>query len=81
MLGAAASMVSKITSKGQITLPKKVRDKLGVRAGDYLAYEVAGNTVKLRKAQPLDLPWLRAVSRTLAPEWDSSYDHENFDDL
>ncbi|HEY1221457.1 MAG TPA: AbrB/MazE/SpoVT family DNA-binding domain-containing protein [Bryobacteraceae bacterium] len=74
-------MVSKITSKGQITLPKKVRDKLGVRAGDYLAYEVAGNTVKLRKAQPLDLPWLRAVSRTLAPEWDSSYDHENFDDL
>jgi AbrB family looped-hinge helix DNA binding protein len=74
-------MVSKITSKGQITLPKKIRDKLDVRAGDYLAYEVAGNTVKLRKAQPLDLPWLRAVSRTLAPEWDSSYDHENFDDL
>jgi AbrB family looped-hinge helix DNA binding protein len=74
-------MVSKITAKGQITLPKKVRDKLDVRAGDYLAYEVAGNTVKLRKAQPLDLPWLRALSRTLASEWDSSYDHENFDDL
>ena len=74
-------MVSKITGKGQITLPKKVRDKLDVRAGDYLAYEVAGNTVKLRKAQPLDLPWLRALSRTLASEWDSSYDHENFDDL
>ncbi len=74
-------MVSKITSKGQITLPKKVRDKLDVRAGDYLACEVAGNTVKLRKAQPLDLPWLRAISSTLAPEWDSSYDHENFDDL
>ena len=74
-------MVSKITAKGQITLPKKVRDKLKVRAGDYLAYDVIGNTVKIRKAQPLDLPWLRAQSRTLAPEWDSSYDHENFDDL
>jgi hypothetical protein len=37
--------------------------------------------VKLRKAQPLDLPWLRAISQTLAPEWDSPHDHENFDDL
>jgi AbrB family looped-hinge helix DNA binding protein len=74
-------MISKVTSKGQVTLPRKVRDKLEIRAGDYLVYEVAGNTVKLRKAQPLDLPWLRAISHTLAPEWNSLHDHENFDDL
>jgi len=74
-------MISKVTSKGQVTLPRKVRDKLDVCAGDYLAYEVAGNAVRIRKAQPLDLPWLRAISQTLAPEWDSPHDHENFDDL
>jgi AbrB family looped-hinge helix DNA binding protein len=74
-------MISRVTSKGQVTLPKKVRDKLRVRAGDYVTYEVVGNTVKLRRAQPMDLPWLRAISTSLAPEWDSPYDHENFDDL
>ena len=74
-------MISKVTSEGQVTLPKKIRDKLDVCAGDYLAYEVAGNAVRIRKAQPLDLPWLRAISQTHAPEWDSPHDHENFDDL
>ena len=32
------AMTSKITSKGQTTLPKEVRDKLGVHAGDTLVY-------------------------------------------
>jgi AbrB family looped-hinge helix DNA binding protein len=73
-------MTSKITSKGQITLPKEIRDKLGVHSGDTLVYEVEGNAVRVRKAEPFDLTWHRAVSRTVA-EWDSANDHENFDDL
>jgi AbrB family looped-hinge helix DNA binding protein len=44
------SMTSKITSEGQITLPKEIREKLDVRPGDSLAYEVEGNTVVIRKA-------------------------------
>jgi AbrB family looped-hinge helix DNA binding protein len=71
---------SKITSKGQTTLPKEIRDKLGVRSGDTLIYEVEGNAVRVRKAEPFDLAWHRAISSTLA-EWDSTNDHENFDDL
>ena len=74
------SMTSKITSKGQITLPKEIRDKLGVHSGDTLVYEVEGNAVRVRKAEAFDLAWHRAVSMTVA-EWDSAYDHENFDDL
>ena len=74
-------MISKITSKGQVTLPKTVRDKLGVRSGDSIIYEVDGNTVRVRKAEPFDVSWHRASSQTLTPEWDSEYDHENFDDL
>ena len=74
-------MLSKITSKGQVTLPKAIREQLGVRAGDSLVYEVEGTSVRVRKAEPFDLEWHRAIAQTLAPEWDSAYDHENFDDL
>src|ERR1035441_6596294 len=73
-------MTSKLTSKGQTTLPKQIRDKLGVHSGDTLVYELEGNSVRLRKAEPFDLAWHRAISPTLA-EWDSANDHENFDDL
>jgi antitoxin PrlF len=76
----AMPMTSKITSKGQTTLPKEIRDKLGVRSGDSLVYEVEGNAVRVRKAEPFDLAWHQAISPTLA-EWDSTNDHENFDNL
>ena len=31
-------MTSKITSKGQVTLPKSVRERLGIEAGDRLEF-------------------------------------------
>src|ERR1039458_10537316 len=48
------SMTSKLNSKGQTTLPKEIRDKLGVHSGDTLIYEVEGNAVRVRKAEPFD---------------------------
>ena len=40
-----------VTVKGQVTIPKRVRDHLGLRAGDRVAFEVdAGGIVTLRKA-------------------------------
>jgi len=35
-------MTTKITSKGQVTLPKEVRKSLGVAAGDHLVCELEG---------------------------------------
>ena len=32
--------VAKITSKGQVTIPKAIRVKMAVRSGDRLAFEV-----------------------------------------
>jgi antitoxin PrlF len=34
---------ARITSKGQITVPKAVRDALGVREGDSLVFRVEGS--------------------------------------
>ncbi len=32
--------VATITSKGQVTIPKKIRDKLGLKPGDKVDFEV-----------------------------------------
>jgi antitoxin PrlF len=37
-----------VTSKGQVTLPKTVRDQLGLRTGDRISFgEVTGNKVTI----------------------------------
>ncbi len=36
-------MLSTITSKGQITIPKKVRERLGLKAGDKVELILVGN--------------------------------------
>jgi len=39
---------AKITSKGQITVPREVRRILGVRAGDRLLFESDGKSIRIR---------------------------------
>jgi AbrB family looped-hinge helix DNA binding protein len=34
------SVLSKLTSKGQTTIPRKVRDKLALQPGDLIAFEI-----------------------------------------
>ena len=38
---------SKVTSKGRVTIPKRIRDVLGVSSGDRVAFIVEGNTVRI----------------------------------
>ncbi|MFL6087895.1 MAG: AbrB/MazE/SpoVT family DNA-binding domain-containing protein [Mycobacterium sp.] len=40
---------AKMTSKGQVTLPKAVRDALGIKAGDELIFWVEGNRAVLAR--------------------------------
>ena len=42
---------SKVTSKGQTTLPRGVRSKLGLEAGDTVRYIVSGERVQILKAR------------------------------
>jgi antitoxin PrlF len=39
---------AKLTSKGQITVPKRVRTRLGIKEGDLLAFEDEGDKVVVR---------------------------------
>ncbi|MGQ0815668.1 MAG: AbrB/MazE/SpoVT family DNA-binding domain-containing protein [Gemmatimonadota bacterium] len=41
----------KITSKGQVTIPQEIRDRLGLLPDTEVEFEVVGNAVKLRKAR------------------------------
>ena len=37
-----------VTSKGQVTIPKRIRDELGIAAGSKVAFELAGGSARLR---------------------------------
>jgi AbrB family looped-hinge helix DNA binding protein len=76
----AARLFSRLSSKGQVTIPKKVRDQLGAAPGDLITYEVKGNVVTMKRAEPFDAAFHSAVSRTL-DEWTSPEDEEAFRDL
>lgn len=71
---------SKISRKGQVTLPQPVRQAIGAEPGDFVVYEVEGNSVRLRRVEPFDLAFHEALARTL-DEWASEADEEAFRDL
>jgi bifunctional DNA-binding transcriptional regulator/antitoxin component of YhaV-PrlF toxin-antitoxin module len=73
--------VAKITAKGQTTIPQGIRSALHVGPGDLIAWEVADDgTARVRRVQPLDIEYLRAVEGTLS-EWAGSADEEAYREL
>lgn len=40
----------RITSKGQVTIPQYIREKLGLLANTDVEFEIDGNSVRIRKA-------------------------------
>lgn len=42
-------VLAKVTSKGQVTLPKEVRDTLGIEAGDRVLFRIHGDRAVLAK--------------------------------
>jgi AbrB family looped-hinge helix DNA binding protein len=39
-----------LTSKGQVTIPQGIRDKLGLLPGTRVVFDVVGESVRIRKA-------------------------------
>jgi AbrB family looped-hinge helix DNA binding protein len=74
------AVFGKLTAKAQTTLPKEVREALGVKPGDTLVYRIAKGKVTLARAEPLDKAYLKALESTLS-EWDSPEDAKAYDKL
>lgn len=73
--------LAKITAKGQTTIPQGVRTALHVGPGDFIAWEVgADGTATVRRVQPMDIEYLRAIEGTLG-EWATAADEEAYRDL
>ncbi len=66
---------SVVTTKGQATIPAKIRRQLNVKPGDQIGFEVdaAGNVI-LRKCSRTEALWAKAMESTLAAEWGNSCD-------
>jgi AbrB family looped-hinge helix DNA binding protein len=70
-----------VTSKGQITLPKAIRDALGIQTGDVVIFERTAGGVRVRKAarasllefilnNPLPGPSMLESLKKIRDEWD-----------
>ena len=70
-------ITSRITSKAQTTIPQAVRNALGLREGDELAYEIADGRVVLTKARSVlqDDPFAEF------DEWNSEADRRAYANL
>lgn len=73
--------VAKITAKGQTTIPAAIRAALQVAPGDALLWELQDDgTARVRRVQPLDVEYLKAVEGTLT-EWATREDEEAYREL
>jgi len=55
---------AKLTSKGQITVPREVREALGLQTGDRLAFRIRDDGTVIVEPETLDLLSLRASVRS-----------------
>jgi antitoxin PrlF len=64
--------IGTVSTKGQVTVPKDVREALHIRAGDKLVFDLeGGDRVLVRKAEPQRLT---AILDRLAPTKESGVD-------
>ena len=57
--------IGKVSSKGRVTLPKKIREYLGLHPGDLISYEVKDEIVSIRRLESFDVPFYSALPETL----------------
>ncbi len=72
--------ISKITSKGQVTIPYALRKAARFKTGDKLVFELDGDRVIVTKLKPAKDAYLGHVSLNLE-EWLSDEDEEAWSDL
>ena len=65
-------MITKVTSKGQVTLPKRIREELGIGFGDFIDFQVKDNMVIIKpvhtKSDLMDLKGILKARRSATDE-------------
>ncbi|MBF0166791.1 MAG: AbrB/MazE/SpoVT family DNA-binding domain-containing protein [Alphaproteobacteria bacterium] len=72
--------LARITSKGQMTIPKRIREAARLKSGDLVSLDVQNDRILMRKVKQMDEAYLRSVQSTLG-EWGSPEDEEAWRDL
>lgn len=72
--------ISKITARGQTTIPKRIRDEIGLNDSDVISFEVEDDHLIVRKVAGAQDDYLQGLSATLG-EWASPEDEDAWRDL
>jgi antitoxin PrlF len=70
-------LISRLTSKGQATIPVAVRKALRLKEGDSVLFDLKKGKVSLRRADLLDRAFLK-LSEAAFEEWNSPEDEAAF---
>ena len=73
--------ISKLTTKGQATIPALVRKQLKVGPGDRISFYINEDRVEIRRAEPIDIEFHRAQESSLADEWMTAEDDAAYGNL
>jgi len=73
-------LLSRLTSKGQATIPVEVRRALRLQTGDRVVFDLKNGKVTLKRADALDAAFLK-LSEIAFEEWNSPEDEVAFRDL
>ncbi len=73
-------LTSRLTSKGQATIPVEVRKALRLKEGDSVLFEMQKGKVTLRRAEALDRAFLK-LAEAAFEEWNSPEDEAAFREL
>ena len=65
--------IARITARGQTTIPKRIRDRIGLRDSDVISFEVEDDRLIVRKVARDD--YLQGLAATLG-EWASPEDED-----
>ncbi len=71
---------SRLTSKGQATIPVEVRRALGLKEGDRVVFDIRKEKVTLRRMEALDRAFLK-LGEAAFEDWNSPEDEAAFRDL
>lgn len=73
-------LMTRLTSKGQATIPVEIRKALRLKEGDRVLFEFEKGKVTLRRADSLDRAFLK-LAEAAFEDWNSAEDEAAFRDL